>query len=154
MTPNLNCDAMSKAVINKTRNAWNRYFVTSGAIHNTYPSTALQLFRPVVAGCGIYLLCLIPPREEICKKFDDLSIQAGRLALRLPHTTPNSQVWSESGLMPLAAIMARERLRLLYKLSLSPYTGDLAVRILKPETPGTQSLGAGLGRLNATTYTG
>ena len=119
------------AKVDALKSAWNRYFWFSGVIRNSNPTMALQLFRTLVSGSGLYLMCLAMPSESYTAALDVLSKAAARTIFRLPRSTPVPLLWSMSRLPPAVAVLARERLRLIHKLASSPFPpdSDLARRV-------------------------
>ena len=133
ITHDLDFSHTINAMTQKLQGVWQRYFVLSSHVRGSSPAMTLQLYRTLVLACCNYLCCLLEPDSKLCKAVDRLSMQVARLALRAPPNTPTYILWAESRLLPMAALMYRERYRLMHKYSQAwkePHRQqDIAVRL-------------------------
>jgi hypothetical protein len=122
----------------------NRYYY--GLPHLRKGSVALQLevVKSLAIGSINYLRSLVALSPSQCAKLDSVLKRVARHALRLPACAPNMEVWSRSKLLPVAAICARERYRLLLQLQHARAQDGLAARLYRallaePRRPGQPS---------------
>ncbi len=131
ITPNLDTDAVSKAIVDKIRRAWGRFYIQSSVARRSPPALALQIFRTSVAGCCNYLLCLLRPDMKTAKAFNDIVYSVARRTLYAPPSTTHSALTAESHLLLLDDITRREWMRFGWKLQRSHNHDDIAVRIFR-----------------------
>lgn len=121
----------NKAIIKKLEDNWNRYYVYSGVVRNSNPTMALQLFRTLISGCGLYLMCILPHDQKLINALNTLTRKAAYTIMRLPKSAPTALKTILSRLPDAEAIMARERFRFTHKLLQSPFKTDIAVQLCK-----------------------
>lgn len=140
LTHDLDFSSVYTDIVSKVQGSWQRYFVLSSHARRSSPAMVLQLFRTLVMACCNYLCCLLDPDKGFCRKIDALSLQVARMALRAPSGTPAFILRAESRLMPMQALMYRERYRLLHKYSLATQAPhrqqDIAVRLFAAVSMG------------------
>jgi hypothetical protein len=89
-------------------------------------SITLQLYKTLIMSSCNYLLCLMEPSKEVCDWVDGMSKRIARHVLAMPDFALNATVLGAAGLLPFAAICARDRVRFCRKMLQGPLASPIA----------------------------
>ena len=113
---NLDLAATWQRTLTRLAGTWSQYLSHTSVVTGSAASIHLQLFKTLVVSSCNYLLCLVEPSKQICDWVDTLAKSAAKHALALPDYALNATVMGAAGLLPFAAICARDRARFCAKL--------------------------------------
>jgi hypothetical protein len=150
----LSCAGQDKKLLNTVTWLYTKYFVTTDMTRLMPPTAQLELLKSQVLGPALYLAALLPPgaaTASVLDKVDTVLKQAIRRIFQLPRITPVQLLWTVSRLVPMHAVLARERARFWAYLvdAHGARQDDLAQRLLRLLQSDTGGRTGGVGQFSA-----
>jgi hypothetical protein len=132
----LSCAGQDKKLVNTVTWLYTKYFIATDMTRLMPPTAQLELLKSQVLGPALYLSALLPPGAatgQALVKVDTVLKQAIRRIFQLPRITPVQLLWTVSRLVPMHAVLARERARFRAYLvdAHGGRQGDLAQSLLR-----------------------